>query len=106
MIDYDLRNRIRQAQESDEFLKSLKNRLQTKQIEHFHIDEKGVMIYEERLCVPDNEELRNKVLFEAHYSKFTIHPGTTKIYQDLRKLFWRNGMKQDIASFAARCLTY
>ena len=45
------------------------------------------MTYEGRLCVPNNEELRNKILSEAHYSKFTIHPGITKMYQDLRKLF-------------------
>ena len=69
-------------------MKSLKNRLQTKQIEHFHIDEKGAETYERRLYVPNNEELRNKILSEAHYSKFTIHLGTTKMYQDLRQLFW------------------
>ena len=63
------------------------------------------MTYEGRLCVPNNEELRNKILYEVHCNKFTIHPSATKIYQDLRKLFWWNGMKQNIASFVARCLT-
>ena len=56
--------------------------------------------------MPNNEKLRNKILSKTYYNKFTIHPGITKIYQDLRKLFWWNGMKRDIASFVARCLTY
>ena len=62
-------------------------------------------MYRKRLCVPKDEELRNKILSEAHYSKFTIHLGATKIYQDLKKLFWWNGMKRDIDIFVARCLT-
>ena len=83
----------------------MKSRLQIEQIEHFHIDEKGVVIYEGRLCVPNNKELRNNILSEAHCNKFTIHSSAIKIYQGLRKLFWWNGMKQDIVSFVTRCLT-
>ena len=87
-IECDLRDQIRQAQESDKFLRSLKNRIQTKQLKHFHVDQKGTVTYEGRLCVSNNKELRNKILSEAHYSKFTIHPSTTKMYRDFRKLFW------------------
>ena len=79
-IECDLKNQIRQAQENHEFLKSLKNRIQTEQLEHFHVDQKGTVTYEGRLCVPNNEKLRNKILSGAHCSKFTIHAGTTKMY--------------------------
>ena len=64
------------------------------------------MTYEGILCVPNNEELRNHTLSEAHCSKFTTHPSASKMYQDLRKLFWWNGMKRDIVSFIARYLTW
>nr|GEY06907.1 retrotransposon protein, putative, Ty3-gypsy subclass [Tanacetum cinerariifolium] len=45
------------------------------------------------------------VLSEAHSSLFSIHPGSTKMYRDLKHNFWWNGMKQDVARFIAKCLT-
>ncbi|GJY61934.1 putative reverse transcriptase domain-containing protein, partial [Tanacetum coccineum] len=45
------------------------------------------------------------VLSEAHSSPFSIHPGSTKMYGDLKQNFWWNGMKQDVAMFVAKCLT-
>ncbi|GJW59652.1 putative reverse transcriptase domain-containing protein [Tanacetum coccineum] len=53
--------------------------------------------YEDRLCVPNDQTLREKVMTEAHSSPFTIHPGSTKMYRDLKQYFWWNGMKQDVA---------
>ncbi|KAK2457774.1 hypothetical protein QL285_005010 [Trifolium repens] len=49
--------------------------------------------------------LRNTILGEAHKSKLSIHPGATKMYQDLRHDFWWPGMKKDVAEFVASCLT-
>ena len=54
----------------------------------FSIDEQGVVRYKNRLVVPSNEELRRKILTEAHHSKVSIHPGSNKIYPDLRHLYW------------------
>lgn len=42
---------------------------------------------------------------EAHTAPYSIHPGSTKIYHDLRRLFWWPGMKRDIACFISQCLT-
>nr|GEZ12728.1 putative gypsy-type retrotransposon polyprotein [Tanacetum cinerariifolium] len=44
------------------------------------------------------------VLSEAHSSPFSIHLGSTKMYEDLKQHFWWNGMKQDIATFVEKCL--
>ena len=49
----------------------------------FHVDHKGILWFEDRLVVPKNHELRKQILEEAHLSKFSIHPGSTKMYQDL-----------------------
>ena len=49
----------------------------------FHVDHKGILWFESRLVVPKNQELRKQILDEAHLSKFSIHPGSTKMYQDL-----------------------
>ena len=46
-----------------------------------------------------------EVLEEAHKSRLSFHPGMTKMYQDLKKSFWWNGMKRDVAEFVAKCLT-
>ncbi|GJW80659.1 retrotransposable element Tf2 [Tanacetum coccineum] len=54
---------------------------------------------DDRLCVPNDQALREKVMTEAHSSPFTIHPGSTKMYKDLKQYFWWNGMKQDVATF-------
>ncbi|XP_073276461.1 uncharacterized protein [Primulina huaijiensis] len=40
---------------------------------------------------------------EAHKSKFSVHPGSTKMYRDLKNNFWWNGMKRDVAEFVSRC---
>ncbi|GJU94170.1 putative nucleotidyltransferase, ribonuclease H [Tanacetum coccineum] len=58
-----------------------------------------------RLCVPDDSFLREAILIEAHSSPFSIHPGSTKMYRDLKQNFWWNGMKQEVARFVAKCLT-
>ena len=55
--------------------------------------------------VPDVTDLRKRILEEGHRSGLSIHPGATKMYQDLRKMFWWQGMKKDVAEFVYSCLT-
>ena len=50
------------------------------------------------------EYLKNRILHEGHRSSLSIHPEATKMYQDLRKLFWWSGMKKDITGFVHSCL--
>src|SRR5438552_4773996 len=56
-----------------------------------------------RLVVPKNQELRKKILDEAHLSRFSIHPGSRKMYQDLKQRFWWTRMKREIARYIAEC---
>ena len=42
---------------------------------------------------------------ETHKSMFSIHPGSTTMYWDLKEKFWWNGMKKDIADYVSHCLT-
>ncbi|WMV45412.1 hypothetical protein MTR67_038797 [Solanum verrucosum] len=48
-------------------------------------------------------DLRHQILTEAHNSRYSIHPSATKMYRDLREVFWCNDMKMDIAHFVAKC---
>ncbi|KAL8125309.1 hypothetical protein AgCh_012845 [Apium graveolens] len=56
--------------------------------------------FSSRIWIPNLTELKNEFLHEAHNSQFSIHPGSTKMYQDLKKNFWWPGMKKDIANWS------
>ena len=71
----------------------------------FRVDHKGILWFEDRLVVPKNHELRKQIMDEAHLSKFSIHPSSTKMYQDLRQNFWWTRMKREIAKYVAECDT-
>ena len=58
----------------------------------------------ERIWIPNNPELREEVLQEAHSSKYTIHPRGTKMFRDLQRKYWWRGMKRDVATFVSKCL--
>ena len=51
------------------------------------------------------DELRKLIFDEAHKTKYSVHPGADKMYQDLRAFYWWPGMKKDIAEYVGRCLT-
>ncbi|GJV20738.1 putative reverse transcriptase domain-containing protein, partial [Tanacetum coccineum] len=42
---------------------------------------------------------------ESHKSKYSIHPDSEKMYQDMKKLYWCPNMKADIATYVSKCLT-
>ena len=58
------------------------------------------------MCVLDIDGLRELILEEAHSSKYSIHPGFTKIYHSLKEHFWWHGMKRDVAAYVSKCHTY
>ncbi|KAJ9672728.1 hypothetical protein PVL29_026082 [Vitis rotundifolia] len=96
--------RIVKAQVHDEFLEKVKAQLVAGEIdENWSMYEDGSVRFKGRLCVPKDVELRNELLADAHRAKYTIHPGNTKMYQDLKRQFWWSGMKRDIAQFVANC---
>ncbi|GKB88733.1 reverse transcriptase domain-containing protein [Tanacetum coccineum] len=51
------------------------------------------------------EELRALIMHESHKSKYSIHPRSDKMYQDLKKLYWWPNMKAEIATYVSKCLT-
>nr|KYP67678.1 Retrotransposable element Tf2 [Cajanus cajan] len=65
----------------------------------------GILRFKGRIFLPQDAELKRVVLEEGHKSRLSIHPGMTKMYQDLKKTFWWSGMKREIAEYVAACLT-
>ena len=69
----------------------------------FSVKEDGSLYFQNRLCVPDDKELKKKLLFEAHNTVFTMHPRGNKMFQDLH--YWWKGMKRDVTEYVSKCLT-
>jgi hypothetical protein len=103
----NLYDRIVLAQLNDEGVQLIKQKLAEGDPKYscFRKDAKDVVWFEQRLVVPVDPELRKEIFDEAHLSKFSIHPGSTKMYQDLKKNFWWSNMKVDIAKYVAECDT-
>ena len=70
----------------------------------FNIDSDGILRVGMRLCVPSSLELKRELLDDAHSSTYSIHPGSTKMYHELREHFWWDGMKREITEYTSRCL--
>ena len=60
------------------------------------MNENGVLYYRNRVCVLDCNDFRKSILEETHSGSFAIHPGSTKMYRDLKMSFWWSGMKRDV----------
>jgi len=69
----------------------------------FHLDGEGVLWFKNRLVVPKDLELRKQILDEAHLSRYSIHPGSNKMYQDRRQQFWWTRMKREVAKYVSEC---
>mgnify|MGYP003362513765 FL=1 len=65
----------------------------------------GILWINCRICVSNVDGLRQELLQENHRSRLSIHPGVSKMYQDMKKLYWWKGMKRDISIFVSRCAT-
>ncbi|GJR58650.1 putative reverse transcriptase domain-containing protein [Tanacetum coccineum] len=65
----------------------------------------GVLCLNDRSWLPCYGDLRSVIMHESHKSKYSIHPGSDKMYQDIKKLYWWPNMKADIATYVNKCLT-
>jgi hypothetical protein len=106
-IESTLQDRIVMSQLHDEGIKIIKLKLSQEEAKYkcFHTDHQGVLWFNNRIIVPKDHQLRKQILDEAHLSKFSIHPGSTKLYQDLRQHFWWTRMKREIAMYVSECDT-
>nr|GEX18550.1 retrotransposable element Tf2 [Tanacetum cinerariifolium] len=71
----------------------------------FEIHSNGIRCVKGRLWLPLFGGIRDMIMLESHKSKYSIHLGSDKMYQDLKKLYWWLNMKADIATFVSKCLT-
>ncbi|GJW63406.1 putative reverse transcriptase domain-containing protein [Tanacetum coccineum] len=65
----------------------------------------GTLCLKNRSWLPCYGNLRTLIMHESHKSKYSVHPGSDKMYQDMKKLYWWPNMKADIATYVSKCLT-
>jgi hypothetical protein len=96
------------TQKNDEDMAHLRRRLAEcdPKIKCFSKDVEGTLWFKDRIIVPKKEALKKKILDEAHTSKYSIHPGSTKMYHDLREQFWWTRMKHETSRYVSKCGTY
>jgi hypothetical protein len=97
----NLLQEIQKGQVEDEKIQEVKRNIKEEKPPGFSEDEKGVLWYKGRICVPNVKELKDKILHEAHESAYSIHPGGNKMYHDLKATYWWYGMKRDVAEYVA-----
>ena len=103
-VQSSLYDRIRGCQFEDKALGSLRDRVLAGNGDQATLDPDGVLRFAGRICVPRVGDLIQLILSEAHESRYSIHPGTAKMYSDLRQHYWWSGMRRDIADFVSCCL--
>ncbi|GJU53721.1 reverse transcriptase domain-containing protein [Tanacetum coccineum] len=65
----------------------------------------GTKCFKNRTWFPYFGKLRNLVMHDSHKSKYSIHPGSNKMYHDMKQLYWWLNMKAEIATYVSKCLT-
>ncbi|GJS89365.1 putative reverse transcriptase domain-containing protein [Tanacetum coccineum] len=116
-IGLDLPKQILNAQTEAQKPKNIKNEdiggmlvENSKDPENFRIEKlepraDGTLCFIGRSWLPCYDDLRTVIMHESHKSKYSIYPGSDKMYQDMKKLYWWPNMKANIATYVSKCLT-
>ncbi|KAL0534055.1 hypothetical protein IC582_028332 [Cucumis melo] len=99
-----LKQRIIDAQSNDPYLVEKRGLAEAGQTAEFSLSSDGGLLFERRLCVPSDGAVKTELLSEAHSSPFSMHPGSTKMYQNLKRVYWWRNMKREVAEFVSKCL--
>ncbi|KAA0057110.1 pol protein [Cucumis melo var. makuwa] len=89
---------------NDPYLVEKRRLVEVGQGENFSISFDDGLTFDGRLCVPEDSAVKTELLTEAHSSPFTMHPGSTKMYRDLRCVYWWRNMKREVVDSVSRCL--
>jgi hypothetical protein len=102
-VEPTLEQEIRKGHIGDAKIQEIKDLITEGRGTQFMEDEQGTIWFKNRICVPEIDSFHETILKEAHDSNYSIHPGSTKMYQDLKQKYWWYGLKRDAAAHMAVC---
>jgi ribonuclease HI len=102
-VEPTLEQEIRKGQIGDAKIQEIKDLITEDRGPDFTEDEQGTIWFKNRICVLDIDSLRETILKETHDSVYSIHPGSTMMYQDLKQKYWWYGLNKDVASHVVLC---
>ncbi|KAA3470440.1 DNA/RNA polymerases superfamily protein [Gossypium australe] len=98
-------SQVKEKQWVDDVLSARLLQVQNGGLEDYSVNGDGVLCFGGRVCMPEDVELRQKILRESHSCPYAMHPGGSKLYRDLRDQFWWPGLKREVTEFVGKCLT-
>jgi len=104
-ISSDFLNLVKERQLADASLVGVRELLGSDEAKDFALGSDGVLIFQGKVSVLDDVEVKKLILEEGHKSRLSLHPDMTKMYQDIKETFWWQGMKKDITQFVSAYLT-
>jgi hypothetical protein len=102
-VEPTLEQEIRKGQIGDAKIQEIKDLMAEGRGPDFTEHEQGTIWFKNRICVPEIDSLHETILKEAHDSDYSIHPGSTKMYQDLKQKYWWYGLKRNVAAHVVVC---
>ena len=96
---------IEVTQNDDTKLRGLRQNVVWGKSPGFVIHEDGTLRFQSRLCVPNKEELKRRILEEVHNTRYSVHLGGTKCIGISANFFWWENMKREIGEYVDKCLT-
>jgi hypothetical protein len=95
-VEPTLEAEIRKAQLEDEKLREIHQLIMENKTSDFIEDDNGTLWSGKRICIPNLKPIRELIFWEAQKSVYSIHHGSTKMYRDLKTVYWLYGMMRDI----------
>jgi hypothetical protein len=102
-MESTLEQEIRKGQIGDDKIQEIRDLITEGRGPKFMEDEQGTVWFNDRICVPEIDSLRETILKETHDSDYSIHPRSTKMYQESKQKYWWYGLKRDVAAHVAIC---
>jgi len=87
-ISSDFLSLVRERQLLDVSLNRVREQLGSDETRDFTLGDDDILRFQGRICVPNDVEVKKLILEEGHKSRLSLHPGMTKMYQDLKETFW------------------
>ena len=87
-VQSDLIQQIKGGQLRDRRLICLRNEVEKGLKLNFQVSKDSLLRFGDRICVPNDSDIKNQILRDGHNSKYTMHPGSTKMYKDLQSHYW------------------